>query len=208
MKTQNILPTSLVCILLTLVTNASAQSWKDLVDKVKENATVENLVNEITGQNQSVDVCGTWTYTGPTFAIKSDNFLKDMANDLALDAIKKKLSPVLKEIGLKKGSFGFSFASDKTFNNNFKKTNLGGKYTLDAKSGDITLSYGKMLNLFKLKGIVERDGKTLELMFPAEKFIKFLQVIAPDADDSVFNGLESLIKSDKNLHIGFELTAN
>ena len=45
-------------------------------------------------------------------------------------------------------------------------------------------------------------------MFPAEKFIKFLQVIAPDADDSVFNGLESLIKSDKNLHIGFELTAN
>lgn len=59
-----------IATLLLVPANSRAQSLKDLFNK--EN--VEKVVSAVTGKN-TVDMTGTWSYTGAAIEFESDNLL-------------------------------------------------------------------------------------------------------------------------------------
>ena len=66
-----VLSLAVVSALLLVTTNVQAQSWKDLFNK----DNIEKVVNAVTG-NQTIDMTGTWTYSGSAIEFESDNLLQ------------------------------------------------------------------------------------------------------------------------------------
>ena len=66
-----VLSLAVVSALLLVTTDVQAQSWKDLFNK----DNIEKVVNAVTG-NQTIDMTGTWTYSGSAIEFESDNLLQ------------------------------------------------------------------------------------------------------------------------------------
>ncbi|MBR5248982.1 MAG: DUF4923 family protein [Bacteroidales bacterium] len=184
-----------ICLLSLVGTTLTAQNWKNMVNKA-----VDNLTSTTTK-----DVTGTWTFAGSAIVFDTDNALKDVASNALAKTFTKQLDACLKEIGMKTGTFGYTFATNKNFTNYFKDKEYSGTYNLKSKDNAITLSYGKVLNLIKLNGSAVCDGKTLKLVFPADEMLKFLKSITDSKNSSSLQSLEELIKKNKGVNLGFKL---
>lgn len=206
MKTVNLVRIAICSFLLCFGAHAKAQSWKDLLNKVTDNSTVQDLVEDLTGSNKPTDIVGTWEYSGAAVGLESENFLKNVAADVAVNAITEKLNPYLNKIGLRKGSFSYQFSSNKSFSTHFKDKQINGTYSLDASKDALTLSYGKSLKLLKMSGKVDRDGDRLKILFPADKLVNFLELLSTNAKDESLSALLKLCKQYDGVYLGFELT--
>ena len=67
---KSVFSVAFIVTLLLVSANSQAQSLKDLFNK--EN--VEKVVSAVTGKN-TVDMTGTWSYTGSAIEFESDNLL-------------------------------------------------------------------------------------------------------------------------------------
>lgn len=76
---KSVFSLAFIATLLLVSANSQAQSLKDLFNK--EN--VEKVVSAVTGKN-TVDMTGTWSYTGAAIEFESDNLLMKPAEPLLL----------------------------------------------------------------------------------------------------------------------------
>lgn len=79
-----VLSLAVVSALLLVTTNVQAQSWKDLFNK----DNIEKVVNAVTG-NQTIDMTGTWTYSGSAIEFESDNLLQKAGGAAAAGRCRK-----------------------------------------------------------------------------------------------------------------------
>ena len=98
---------------------------KDLFNK--EN--VEKVVSAVTGKN-TVDMTGTWSYTGSAIEFESDNLLMKAGGAVAATTAEAKLDEQLSKVGIKPGQMSFTFAADSTFNVKLGAKTLKGTYCL------------------------------------------------------------------------------
>ena len=108
---------------------ASAQTLKDLLKKATDNEVVKNVVETVTGTTMKVDVTGTWTYSGTAVKFESDDILKSSAASLASGQIENKLDEYVAKVGIKAGTFSFTFNEDKTFTTTVIGKTFNGTYT-------------------------------------------------------------------------------
>jgi len=104
-----VLSLAVVSALLLVTTNVQAQSWKDLFNK----DNIEKVVNAVTG-NQTIDMTGTWTYSGSAIEFESDNLLQKAGGAAAAAVAEKKLDEQLAKVGIKDGQYFYKY-SRKTY---------------------------------------------------------------------------------------------
>ena len=117
MKRHLIIAAVAAAALLSSAADINAQSLKDLLNKGKElieNENVSDAVGTIAegllGKILPSDICGSWEYSGPAVKFTSDNMLSNAASSLVSGQIEDKLGQYIQMIGIKEGSFGYTFS--------------------------------------------------------------------------------------------------
>jgi len=183
------------CLFLT--TNSHAQSLKDLLNK--EN--IEKAVNAISGKT-SVDMTGSWSYTGAAIEFKSDNLLQKAGGAVAATAAEKKLDEQLAKVGIKAGQMSFTFAADSTFNVNIGKKNLKGTYSYDSSTQKVNL---KFVKLIAMNAKVSTTASNMDLLFDSDKLLQLLTFLSSKSSNATLKGIGSLANKYDGMMTGFSM---
>ena len=108
---RKLLSFAVLITLLLVPTVNRAQSIKDLFNK----DNISKVVNTVTGHTETVDMTGTWRYTGSAI------------------------------VGIKEGQLSFTFNADSTFVSTLGKRKLNGTYSYDAGTQMLHLRYMKLI---------------------------------------------------------------
>ncbi|MBQ8812419.1 MAG: DUF4923 family protein [Bacteroidales bacterium] len=185
---------------------ASAQSLKDILGKVKDNSTVSDIVEKVTGIDISKgDIKGTWSYTGSAVKLESEDLMKSAAAGVAASQIEKKLDEYLAKAGLKTGTFSFTFNEDNTFTTTVKGKNFNGTYTFSEEEDSINLKYGKNLGSTGITATAQLNGSTLELLFKADKLLDLIGKLTAASSNATLKTISTLAGQYDGMKIGLEL---
>lgn len=184
---------------------ASAQTLKDLLNKVTSNETVKNVVETVTGTAVATDVTGTWTYSGTAVKLESDDLLKSTAASLAATQIENKLDEYVAKIGVKAGTFSFTFNSDLSFTATVKGKSFNGTYTLDTDTNVISLQFGKLVSMKPFTATVSGTSSQLDLLFEADKLLDLLGKLTSSSSNSTLKTIGNLVNQYDGMKLGLEL---
>lgn len=184
---------------------ASAQSLTDLLKKVTDNEAVKNVVENVTGTTLPVDVKGTWTYSGTAVKFESDDILKSTAASLAASQVEDKLDQYVAKIGIKAGTFSFTFKEDNTFTATVKSKSFNGTYTLSEDYKTISLQFGKTIGLKPFTAAVSATSSQLDLLFQADKLLELLGKLTSSSSNSTLKTVGTLVNQYDGMKLGLEL---
>lgn len=185
---------------------ASAQTLSDILGKVKNNSTVSDIVEKVTGIDISKgDIKGTWNYTGSAVKLESEDLVKSAAAGVAATQVEKKLDDYLAKIGLQGGAFSFTFNEDNTFTTTVKGKSFNGTYTFSEENDSINLKYGKNLGSTGITATAQLNGTTLELLFKADKLLDLLGKLTSASNNATLKTISTLAGQYDGMKIGLEL---
>lgn len=183
--------------LLLASTDGHAQSLKDLFNK--EN--VEKVVSTVTGKN-TVDMTGTWSYTGSAIEFESDNLLMKAGGAVAATTAEAKLNESLSKAGIKPGQMTFTFEADSTFNVNLGKRSLKGTYLYDATQKRVAMKFVKLINM---NAQVNCTSANMDLLFESDKLLQLITFLSSKSSNSTLKSISSLAGSYDGMMLGFSL---
>ena len=192
-----VLSLAVVSALLLVKTNVQAQSWKDLFNK----DNIEKVVNAVTG-NQTIDMTGTWTYSGSAIEFESDNLLQKAGGAAAAAVAEKKLDEQLAKVGIKDGQVSFTFNADSTFTSTVGKRTMTGTYSYDATDKVVHLRYFKLLNM---NAKINCTSTNMDLLFNSDKLLKLIAFISSKSSSTTLKTISSLADSYDGMMLGFAL---
>lgn len=209
--------TAIMAAALAAETGAAGQSLKDLLNKGKDIVNNENVQDIVGSVTESLgidltpdDIEGTWDYSGTAVKFTGDNILANAASTLASSQVESKLNEYLQKIGLKEGTFSYTFNADSTFTNTFLKQTLKGTYSIvKGEDGDtLQLKYGKSekLDFLTLNTTVDMGTDKTEFLFNADRLLDFIGKISSSANNSTLKSLSALTSNYDGLKIGFQVT--
>lgn len=185
---------------------ASAQTLKDILGKVKNNSTVSDIVEKVTGIDISKgDIKGTWNYTGSAVKLESEDLVKSAAAGIAATQIENKMDEYLAKAGLQGGAFSFTFNEDNTFTTTVKGKAFNGTYTFSEEDAVINLKYGKSLKSTGVTATAQLNGTTLELLFKADKLLDLIGKLTSATSNSTLKTIGTLAGQYDGMKLGLEL---
>lgn len=177
--------------------NGNAQSLKDLFNR--EN--IEKAVNAVTGKT-SVDMTGTWIYSGSAIEFESDNLLNKAGGAAAAAVAEKKLDEQLAKVGIKDGTMTYTFNADSTFTAKLGARSLKGTYSYDASTRQISLKFVKLLNLHAK---INSTSSSMDMLFDSDKLLKLITLLSNKSKNSTLKTIGSLANSYDGMMLGFSL---
>ena len=184
---------------------ASAQSLTDLLKKATDNEAVKNVVENVTGTTLPVDVKGTWTYSGTAVKFESDDILKSTAASLAASQVEDKLDQYVAKVGIKAGTFSFTFKEDNSFTATVLGKSFNGTYTLSEDYKTISLQFGKTIGLKPFTAAVSATSSQLDLLFQADKLLELLGKLTSSSSNSTLKTVGTLVNQYDGMKLGLEL---
>ena len=195
MKMKKIfLSATLMVVFMLTATNSRAQSWADLLNK----DNISKVVNAITGNTETIDMAGTWSYKSSAIEFESDNLLMKAGGAAAATMAENKLN----KIGIKDGQMSFTFNADSTFTSTVGKKTLKGTYSYNASTKQVDLKYLRLLNLHAK---VNCSSNSLELLFNSDKLLKLMAFIGSKSNSTALKTVSSLADNYDGMMLGFEL---
>lgn len=182
---------------LALPISSRAQSLKDLLNK----DNIEKVVNAVTN-NKTVQMTGTWTFTGSALEFESDNLLQQAGGTLAASAVEKKLDEQLNKIGIKPGELSFTFNTDSTFVATIGSKPLNGTYSYDTSTQKVNLKLAKIAGL---NAKVNCTSNQMDLLFNADKLLQLLTFLSSKSNNNTLKSIGSLAESYDGMLVGLGL---
>lgn len=195
----------LICLLaVCCLMPAAAQDWKEAL----RNAA-SNIVDKATGGKATEALMiGRWEYASPGVKLESDDLLADVGASALTGKISSRLETLYALVGIRAGACSFSFAADKSFTAAFGSRTMQGTYEFTGESHDIVLHFATNSNydLGTLNGKAYLSGSDLQLVFPATRLLKMVDVLGQKL--AAFNAtaatVSALVGKFDNLYLGFE----
>ena len=184
---------------------ASAQTLKDLLKKATTNETVKNVVESVTGTTLPVDVKGTWTYSGTAVKFESEDLLKSTAASLAAGQVEDKLDEYVQKVGIKAGTFSFTFNEDKTFSANVKGKSFNGTYSVSEDYKTMTLQFGKTFATKPFTAAISATSSQLDLLFQADKLLELLEKLTASSNNATLKTVSTIAGQYDGMQLGLEL---
>lgn len=184
---------------------ASAQTLKDLLKKATNNETVKNVVESVTGTTLPVDVKGTWTYSGTAVKFESEDLLKSTAASLAAGQVEDKLDEYVQKVGIKAGTFSFTFNEDKTFSANVKGKSFNGTYSVSEDYKTMSLQFGKTFATKPFTAAISATSSQLDLLFQADKLLELLEKLTASSNNATLKTVSTIAGQYDGMQLGLEL---
>lgn len=208
-KKLTIAVSALTLVLASCGTMGTSTGGADVLGSILGSATnqgtITNVITSVLGMDKpsETQLIGTWRYSGPGCAFTSDNLLAKAGGEVAATEIKDKIHTYYQQIGINNQNTFITFTEDKTFSGKIDGKSINGKYTYDAKSGQLTL---KTL-LFSANGYVKRNGMNgIAILFESKKLLTLLQTISTLSGNSTAQAIGDLSKNYDGVRIGFDMT--
>ena len=195
---RKLLSFAVLITLLLVPTVNRAQSIKDLFNK----DNISKVVNAVTGHTETVDMTGTWRYTGSAIEFESENLLKKAGGPVAASAAEQKLDEQLAKVGIKEGQLSFTFNADSTFVSTLGKRKLNGTYSYDAGTQMLHLRYMKLI---PMNAKVNYTTQQMDLLFEADKLLKLITFLSSKSSSATLKAISSLADSYDGMMLGYEL---
>ena len=195
---RKLLSFAVLITLLLVPTVNRAQSIKDLFNK----DNISKVVNAVTGHTETVDMTGTWRYTGSAIEFESENLLKKAGGTVAPSAAEQKLDEQLAKVGIKEGQLSFTFNADSTFVSTLGKRKLNGTYSYDAGTQMLHLRYMKLI---PMNAKVNYTTQQMDLLFEADKLLKLITFLSSKSSSATLKAISSLADSYDGMMLGYEL---
>lgn len=195
---RKLLSFAVLITLLLVPTVNRAQSIKDLFNK----DNISKVVNAVTGHTETVDMTGTWRYTGSAIEFESENLLKKAGGIVAASAAEQKLDEQLAKVGIKEGQLSFTFNADSTFVSTLGKRKLNGTYSYDAGTQMLHLRYMKLI---PMNAKVNYTTQQMDLLFEADKLLKLITFLSSKSSSATLKAISSLADSYDGMMLGYEL---
>ena len=195
----------LICALSLCAASASAQDW--LTSFLK--GATEKVGDVIAGSNavsSAFDIKGTWKYQGVAVDASSDNILSSLATTAGAGTVEKKCDELLAKAGIKAGAAVLNFNSDGSFVLQAGKISLPGTWTKEGTK--LTINFAKVVT-FKLVGTIKTTTSGCNILFPADKFVAFIQKVLEAvnkvANNATITSLQNTLNNVKGVQLGFKL---
>ena len=195
---RKLLSFAVLITLLLVPTVNRAQSIKDLFNK----DNISKVVNAVTGHTETVDMTGTWRYTGSAIEFESENLLKKAGGTVAASAAEQMLDEQLAKVGIKEGQLSFTFNADSTFVSTLGKRKLNGTYSYDAGTQMLHLRYMKLI---PMNAKVNYTTQQMDLLFEADKLLKLITFLSSKSSSATLKAISSLADSYDGMMLGYEL---
>lgn len=178
-----------VCVCSLMV---SAQDLKSILSGVVKSAIGDKMTTV-------ESVVGTWNYSAPECRFESENLLAQAGGEAVSARIEDKVKPIYQKLGLESSVFAFN--EDGTYRLALKKRTLNGTYVFDREEKTITMTNKLGVSL---KAQVVVTGKTMYLLFKADKLMAALKVLTSVTSKNG-SAVSSLAQNYDGLLLGFEL---
>ena len=195
---RELLSLAVLATLLLVPATGRAQSIKDLFNK----DNISKVVNAVTGHTETVDMTGTWRYTGSAIEFESENLLKKAGGAVAASAAEQKLDEQLAKLGIKEGQLSFTFNTDSTFVSTLGKRKLNGTYSYNPTTGMLQLKYMKLI---PMNAKVNYTTQQMDLLFEADKLLKLITFLSSKSSSATLKAISSLADSYDGMMLGYEL---
>lgn len=161
------------------------------------------LGNSVTLSKSTIE--GTWSYTGASCVLESDNALAEIGGTVATTKIEEKMNTYLAKVGVKEGKCSFTFAQNDTCTFKVGKREIKGKYTLDGENKTIQFSF--LQGHFTATAHVAYSVSSLSIVFNADKMLSLVQKVAPTAASysATLATLATMLESYKGMMLGMKL---
>ena len=174
---------------------AQAQSIKDILSGVAKTVVGDKATT-------AKSIKGTWKYSAPACEFESDNLLSKAGGTAASSKIEKKLSPVMKTLGMT--GIVYTFDGEGNYTSKIKTRETKGTYTFDSKNKTITFTptIGKPYTAY-----INTQGSTMTLTFNADKLMTTLKGIsnATSSLSTTTSIVNSVLGSYNGMRLGFTL---
>jgi hypothetical protein len=206
--------TAIIAIVLTLFAGtANAQSFlSNLFGKIggsSETAnTVTNVLGSLLGNSMTLSkstILGTWSYTGASCVLESDNALAKAGGTVATAKIEEKMNSYLGKVGVKEGKCSFTFAENDSCTFKVGNREIKGKYELNGEEKKIHFSF--LYDRFTATAHVAYEVTSLSIVFNADKMLGLVQKVAPTAAkySNTLATLATLIENYNGMMLGMKL---
>ena len=151
------------------------------------------------------DLEGTWKYSKPAVAFKSDNMLKKAGGAAASAAIESKLAPYYQKAGLT--AMEMTFNADSTFTMMLNRVNLSGNLEKDDE-GNFVFKFKALgqVNIGRSTAVITKSGNSIEVTFDASKLVTLVSKVAAVSGNTTVQSVSKLLESYDGLNAGFQLT--
>ncbi len=184
-----------IALLMMTAMPCKAQSLEELLGKATE------VVEAIKGSG-SVNMVGSWTYSGSSIEFESDNVLSKAGGSVAAGAVEKKLDEYLKKVGITAGNTKFTFAQDSTMTIAWNGKEKKGTYSYDAATKKVTLKFGKFLTIHPK---LTAKSNELDLLFEADNLLKLVTYLTSKSGNATLKSISSLAKNYDGMLLGLAL---
>lgn len=183
----------------------SAQSLKDILTETAKTVVASATATKVTAQS----LAGTWKYVQPATKFKSDDLLAQAGGAAVSASVDSKLSGYFAKVGIKKGSFSFTFDAAGNFTAAVGTRKLTGTYTVN-DNGTVTLFFKSATGLVTLGRstmTTSISGSTLIMTVDGSKMLSLMQTLTSlSSRSATMSAINTLSKSYTGLMVGFELS--
>ena len=205
---------AIIAILATLFTGtANAQSFlSNLLGKIggssETASTVTNVLGSLLGNSITLSkstIIGTWSYTGASCVLESDNALAQAGGTVATAKIEDKMNSYLGKVGVKEGKCSFTFAENDSCTFKVGNREIKGRYELNGEEKKIHFSF--LYDRFTATAHVAYEVTSLSIVFNADKMLGLVQKVAPTASkySTTLATLSALIENYNGMMLGMKL---
>lgn len=162
---------------------------------------IGNLISSVTGSvtTTQANLVGSWSYTAPAVQFESENLLTKAGGTAVATKVEAKLATYYKIVGIKAGTFKFSFAEDGTCTYGLGSKSLSGTYTFDSSAKTVTI---KTTTGQSVKAYVTISGSTMSLCFDGSKLLTLFTNLSSKV--SSLKTVSTLASSYSGMKVGFK----
>jgi hypothetical protein len=170
--------------------------------------TVTNVLGSLLGNSMTLSkstILGTWSYTGASCVLESDNALAKAGGTVATAKIEEKINSYLGKVGVKEGKCSFTFAENDSCTFKVGNREIKGKYELNGEEKKIHFSF--LYDRFTATAHVAYEVTSLSIVFNADKMLGLVQKVAPTAAkySNTLATLATLIENYNGMMLGMKL---
>lgn len=174
---------------------------------LSSSSLISGVVGLLTNSTSSKSIVGTWVYSEPSVQFESENLLAQAGGVVAGQTVVDKLSPYYEKIGIKEGSFTFTFNSDKTCTFTIKGKEYSGTYEYDSSESTLVISTSVgVLNL--PTAYVSATSSTLAMTYDASKILNIVTMLGSKSSNTTVSSISTLAESYDGMKVGFLMKKN
>ena len=168
-------------------------------------SVLSDILNTVMGKAPLTykNMSGTWDYNKSAVAFETDNLLKKAGGIVIATQVEEKLNETSKSLGITSANTTFTFNTDSTYTAKIRGVKISGKYTIDAQTKKIRMSY--LLGVGHLDAVAAVSANNMKLLFDADSFLKLMKFISQFTNNTSIEVLGKMAEMYDGMLMGFDL---